>query len=390
MKICFLTNILTPYRCYFFDLIQSEMVKRNNDFKVFVMTESLPLRPWSYDTLKREYTVLLPCIKKMLGDIDYLYNFNVNKELLSFAPDILILAGSWTYPTIWKVLLSKKIHKKCKVLFWTESHTHNGLDSSTKTSGFISNLKKYIMNSCDGFCVPGKYALETVSTYVDVNKKEIIRLPNLVDNQYFYQANLMRENRKALREKNNVLEETFVFYTPARLVDLKGQLSFFTKVGDAVNNRDVLFALAGMGPDQKAIYKIADEKKLNIRLLGYQNQENIREWLALSDAFLLPSLSDPNPLSNIEAAWSGLPLCISCYVGNGPELVKDGENGVIYDTLDRSSVTEKISYVLTSGKPWCMIAGKISLEKAQSGFDGVNETQRFVEELNNYIEKSLE
>ena len=59
MKIAFLTNILTPYRCYFYDQLYNALKREKDDMKVFVMTGALPLRPWTYDSLKREYTTLL-------------------------------------------------------------------------------------------------------------------------------------------------------------------------------------------------------------------------------------------------------------------------------------------------------------------------------------------
>ena len=39
---------------------------------------------------------------------------------------------------------------------------------------------------------------------------------------------------------------------------------------------------------------------------------------------ILPSLSDPNPLSCIEACWSANPLIVSEHVGNNPEIITEG------------------------------------------------------------------
>ena len=381
MRIAFLTNILTPYRVFFFDQLYKTLRVEAGDMRVFVMTDSLPLRPWNFQDLKREYTVLLKSKKFFIHDNDFLISFNIKKEVIDFSPDILIVAGSWTYPTTWEVMFDKRITRNTKTFFWTESHNHTGIANSTKTRPAVRKIKQKLINRFDGFCMPGKYALETISQIVDVNSKTIIRLPNLVDDKYFDEANRIRNNKATLRMEKDIPMDRFVFFTPARMRDLKGQLPFFRNVIDAVKEKKVTFVLAGEGPDKDAIEEIGNQNNIDIRIYDYQTQEQIREWLSLADAFLLPSLSGPNPLSNIEAAWAGLPLCVSCYVGNGPELVEDGVNGVIFDTLNKKSVSEKIKFVLQQNKTWKENAGKISHGKAEEGFDSQKESIKFINAL---------
>lgn len=379
MRVAFLTNILTPYRVFFFDILY-ELLGLNN-LKCYVMTEMLPLRPWSYSDLKREYTELLKGKQLFFRGNDYLFSYNAIKAVSEFAPDVLIIAGSWTYPTTWAVMLSGKVKKKTKIFFWTESHNHTGVSNSTKTRPAIRKIKQVILKKFDGFCLPGKYALETITELIDLSQKKIVYLPNIVDNNFYSKANILRERKCELREEREIPEHNFVFFIPASMRQLKGQTPFFENVVDVVKDKPITFVLAGEGPDKNKIERIGKENDLDIRILDYQNQTQIREWYALSDAFLLPSLSDANPLSNIEAAWAGLPLCISCYVGNGPELVEDGVNGVIFDTLNKRSVCEKIEFVLEQDKEWVKKAGLLSHNKAEQGFDSIRESKKFVNTL---------
>lgn len=385
MRIAFLTNILTPYRIHFFDELFSQLNKTGDKLSVFVMTDELPLRPWKYQDLKREYTCLLQGKRMDIGTNDYLYNKTVIKDILGFQPDALIVAGSWTYPTVWKTVFSNKIKHQCPVLFWTESHDHTGLSNASKTKPVIKKVKKSILRQFNGFCVPGKYAIENISQYVDIDKVKIVRLPNLIDNEYYAVANEMRKNKMILREKKGIQDDAKVFFTPARMVDLKGQLPFFINVARIVKGKKVMFILAGEGPDKDAIKELAAKENMNLLVLDYQNQEQIREWEALSDAFLLPSLSDSNPLTNIEAAWAGLPLCVSSYVGNAPELVDEYSNGVVFDTLNKKDVEEKMSFVLSQDDAWFAQAGMLSYQKAQACFEVHSEVSKFIVELENRI-----
>ncbi len=379
MKIALLTNILTPYRCSFFDKLHEQLKQKNGDFRVFVMTESLPLRPWTYQDLSRDYTELLKGYKFSLGKNEYLYNHSVATRIRAFEPDVIIVAGSWTYPTTWWLMLSQKLKRICPVYFWTESHNHTGINNKSKKNGLIKWIKQLVLKQFDGFCVPGKFAQENIKEQITVDDRQFIHLPNLVDNQYYSQTLKMRKNKMDLRKQHGLASDSFVFFTPARMVEVKGQISFFSNVLNAVKNRNVTFILAGEGPDKGRIETIAKQNNLDVRINSYQNQEQIREWLAMADAFLLPSLSDPNPLSNIEAAWAGLPLCISCYVGNGPELVEDKKNGVVFDTLDAVNVSEKIRFILEQDDIWLVMAGNLSHQKAEYYFEVTNETGKFIE-----------
>ncbi len=378
MRIAFLTNILTPYRVHFFDMLHETVKKSDDDLAVFVMTESLPLRPWTYEGLKREYTHLLDGKRIDIGSNDYLFNPKVVKNILAFQPDALVVAGSWTYPTVCQAIFSKKLKKQCAIFFWTESHDHTGLQNASKTKSVIRYIKKTILKQFDGFCIPGKFARENIEQYISLDDAAVVRLPNLVDNAFYMQANVMRQNKTALRREKGIAEQTRVFFTPARLVDLKGQVPFFKNVAKILANTDTLFVLAGDGPDKQQLQDLADTHGINLHLVGYQTQAEVREWQALADAFLLPSLSDPNPLTNIEAAWSGLPLCVSCYVGNGPELVEDGVNGVVFDTLDEDSVTEKMNFVMHQSEEWFRLAGERSLAKAQQDFCSEIEANKYL------------
>ena len=381
MKVAFLTNILTPYRIHFFDEVFSQLTQIDGELSVFVMTDELPLRPWNYNDLKRKYTHLLTGKRIDIGTNDYLYNKTAIKDILDFKPDVLIVAGSWTYPTVWKTVSSNRIKQQCPVLFWTESHDHTGLPNASKTNPVIKKIKKFTLCQFDGFCLPGKYAIENISQYVDTNKVQIIRLPNLIDNEYYACANEMRKKKVILRKEKGIQDDMKVFFTPARMIDLKGQLPFFTNVAKLVKGEKVMFIIAGEGPDKSAIEELAARENINMCILDYQNQEQIREWEALSDVFLLPSLSDSNPLTNIEAAWAGLPLCVSSYVGNAPELVEEYLNGVIFDTLNKEDVEKKISFVLKQSDEWFLKAGNLSYQKAQENFEIHNEVSKFITEL---------
>lgn len=379
MKIAIVTNILTPYRKRFYEELSKQLQETKGELRVFVMTDQLPLRPWKYDELKEKYTELLPCKKVFIKGEDFLFNKDINSKINKFGPDIVIVAGSWTYPSLWKLMLFK-CRKKMKFFFWTESHNVRATKVGS-SNWIVRKLKQFFYRRFDGYCVPGTYANATVNELVgDYGIR--IKLPNLVDDEFYKFANVLRENKVVLREKYGVVEDRKIFISPTRLIPIKGIDLLLRNLSQVQGIENVTFLIPGEGPLEQEIRDISKQFGLDVRLLGYCDQMSIRELYALADFFLMPSLQDANPLTVIEAAFSGLPLCVSKYLGNCPELVIDRENGVVFDTVDKESVKQCFEFILTSTGEWRKNAGYRSLQIAENDFECENETKKILLKLN--------
>lgn len=80
-----------------------------------------------------------------------------------------------------------------------------------------------------------------------------------------------------------------------------------------------------------------------VHLLGKRSE--VAECLAASDAFVLGSNWEGNPLAVMEAMAAGLPV-ISTAVGGVPELVKCGEHGILVPPEDCDAMTSAMQWVL--------------------------------------------
>lgn len=380
MRIAVVTNILTPYRMRFYKEMHEQLTERGGAFKVYAMTKELPLRPWNYETLKEGFTELLSGFKLMYKGEDCLINCSIRNKLRDFNPNVIILAGSWTYPTSWLVMLRK--FKKTQYFFWTESHNVRAYPVVSK-SGFLQKIKTNFYMKFDGFCVPGRYATDTLNFLIG-NHGIRVRLPNLVDGEYYSEAIEMRLNKHTIRKMYNLPLGKRIFVTPARLISLKGIDLFLKQLVGNNNIKEAVFVLAGEGPLVNEIRQLAKENDLDVRLLGYCNQQTVRDLYAAADFFLLPSLQDANPLTVIEAAFAGLPLCISKYVGNSPELCIDRNNGVIFDTVIKTSVSNAFDFVMKASDSWIKDAGNKAHSIAQNDFSCRRETKKFIDYLTQY------
>jgi glycosyltransferase involved in cell wall biosynthesis len=92
----------------------------------------------------------------------------------------------------------------------------------------------------------------------------------------------------------------------------------------------VALAIAGDGPDRAALEQKASELGLDGRVtfLGAQPRERVLELFSASDASLLSSTWENFPHTVVEALAVGAPV-IATAVGGVPEVVHDGENGLL-------------------------------------------------------------
>jgi glycosyltransferase involved in cell wall biosynthesis len=103
----------------------------------------------------------------------------------------------------------------------------------------------------------------------------------------------------------------------ARVVVAAGRLSpeknYDLLIRAAALTPDLLFKIAGSGPDEQRLKDLA--KSLNIAdridFIGFQPRLEVLEMLAAGDIFVQPSLYEGHSLALIEAAKLGLPLIVS-------------------------------------------------------------------------------
>lgn len=93
---------------------------------------------------------------------------------------------------------------------------------------------------------------------------------------------------------------------------------------------EVTLAIAGDGPDRVALERRAVERGLEgrARFLGSVSRDQVLRLFRASDASVLSSLWENFPHAVVEALAVGCPV-IATAVGGVPEVVRDGENGLL-------------------------------------------------------------
>ena len=124
----------------------------------------------------------------------------------------------------------------------------------------------------------------------------------------------------------------------------------------------VEFLLAGDGPEQKVLPSLLTADNVKICVLPKMPQSELAEHYRNSDLFAFPTLGDEWGVVVNEAMIAGLPVLGSIYSQAVTEMVKDGENGWLFDPLDMQSIYEVLTRALLTPTSRLKIMSRCSQE----------------------------
>ncbi len=327
-KLIYLTNIPTPYRQIRFNKLNEILPKYGFELEVIYMAKIEPNRKWVLDKDSFKYKhKIYEGIQLQIGGLFAHFNPTLLLRLLKNDYDLIVIGGMAS-PTHWlsPFFISKK---KIKVM-----SVESNMYSVRRKTGLAYAIKKILLSKMDAYQVTGEPQIDFIKYfYPKAIKKEIIRLPNLINEEVFINSiDMIRNQSKSnLRESFNVDEDIQMWVLPARLISIKGIFPFLEMLK---NIKKIKLFLLGDGELRENINNFITKFNLPVTLAGFVQEEEILKYYAAADLFILPSIEDPSPLSPIEAIASGLPILVSSRIGNVKDVVKNGVNGWSYDPID--------------------------------------------------------
>jgi len=373
-----LTNIPTPYRLHFYKALAEELERRGWDFEVWFMAKTEPTRFWKFKEQDFHFRHrFFYGVRPTVSQIAFHFNPGVLARLLFNPPDVLMMA-QWMLPTNLLGMPMARWMGRSRILFWLESHQK----SSQHHSRLLNYIKHSFYTCCDGFATAGRFSREYIQSQVP--GKPVYSLPNVVEENSFRETVMLkRKDKVSLRAQLGIPAANRVFLIPARLIVEKALQQFFDAISsmpaEALNKLTLL--VAGDGPLRGALSQwIAEHPGFDVRLLGNVPADKMLSLYAACDALALPSLSDANPLSVIEACWSGLPLLLSDYVGNHPETLHPGRNGWLFNIEKPESVVRAVQDFLAVSDAELARMGSYSRQIAEADFQSGMVVKRFLDQ----------
>jgi len=374
MSLVVLSNIPTPYRTAFFDALAEEAARAGKRFHVLYCAKTEPGRHWPYEPskMKHAHTVLRGFHPSLTGIHAHL-NPGVLAELNLLKPDTLLIAGSWNTPTM--LVAGLNIYSPApRRFFWSEAHA----DAALHKSGLIAWLRRRVYRTFDGFAVPNAKSADWAIAQAG-GPRQVVTLPNAIDANFFARPSAV--SRQEARRQLGLEREGRVLVQVSVLSARKGVLELANAfLGlPAAERRGAKLLFVGEGEQRSRLETLAAGSEGAIRVLGQLPPKEVRRVLWASDAFVLNTRLDPNPLSAIEAAAAGLPIVMSAAAGNIREVVEEPKTGfVIRDPADPS---EALRSVLSASESELAAMGERAAQVARTQFDAVAVARTLIRQL---------
>lgn len=367
-------NIPSPYRLPLFEELDKQLKERGIIYHVDFMARGHNDRPksWLNPRLDVSHEYWLD-----IGIGQHHFNLGLVLSLIVNPPYYLDLGSP--YDTFTCILLALFCRSKVKIM---------ALEGNTKTpgrlGGFVGWFKRLIIKRATFLPVPGSDGRKFIGMHQQRTKIKLGQtpfIPNIIDQSQFHPRQYWPKRQiRATRERLGIDFDSKLCIIPARLVEVKGLVPLI-RVLDAQMIQGWKIVIIGEGPLKTKIEAEIANGNLNshIKVVDFVRYEDMPLIYAASDMLLLPSIYDPNPLSVVEALFSGLPIALSCMAGNVEEGVTEGRNGWILPVSDAELYRQKLVEVFSIPLERLMEMGKCSLEENSKFWDATPAIRKYLD-----------
>jgi N-acetyl-alpha-D-glucosaminyl L-malate synthase BshA len=253
----------------------------------------------------------------------------VKMEEVALKEDLDILHVHYAIPHSASAYLAKKLlHDKIKVV--TTLHGTDvqlvGLDPSYKS------ITKFSIEKADGVTAVSKFLRDATKREFGI-ENDIKVVYNFVDINQYPRINRSEKALASESKSKKVITHVSNFRGVKRIPDV---IDVFCKIS-AVEDAELY--LVGDGPDIPLAEEMVIKCDIKDKTRFFGNVQSIKEILAETDVFLLPSEQESFGLAALEAMASEIPV-IASNVGGLPEVIDHGENGMLCELGDTDSMAE--------------------------------------------------
>jgi glycosyltransferase involved in cell wall biosynthesis len=244
------------------------------------------------------------------------------------------LARQLDLPAVWAIHESFQL-----VEYWVAAYGENGIHPDVKTS---------VTDALRAATAVVFEAERTRSAYLGVgDDRRLVMVPYGIDLAGI-DAFLASSDRASVRRDLGLAEREMAIVSVATFEGRKAQAALVLAFAElAVDFPDAVLVLVGANasPYADAVREVVRRSGLadRVRLKGVTPR--VYEWYLACDAFVLPSDVESMPRSLLEVMAFGRPVAASSAWGV-PELVRDNENGLLFEPRDFDALTRALRRLL--------------------------------------------
>ncbi len=174
---------------------------------------------------------------------------------------------------------------------------------------------------------------ESVTKYFKIPRKKIMVIPHGVD---------LPAPVRDIRETWGISQDAFICISICRLVARKRLQDVINAVSE-LKDLNILYLIAGEGPEQTALKKLAEELGIQtqVRLLGRITEQEKADYLNAANLFVMPSSHEGFGISYLEAMAAGCPV-IASDQGGQTEFLQSGKHGFLVPVGDVDAIAQSV------------------------------------------------
>ena len=338
-RVVALTHYLPPYM----KAVLAEVAQQTRDFSVLLSTKLEPNRQFDTDWSGLQVTVQKSLMlrrpwKHGAGFKDELYvhvPYDTYSQLRRAKPDIV-----FSYELGVRSMVSaiyRRLHPKSRLAFCVcvSEHTEQGRGAARHL------LRRWLVRQADAI------------TYNGPSCRNYLKRFPIADERLFPfpYAQVSANQFTGALERSATNSHRLVCI--GQLIERKGVLPMLESLKHYCAERasqQVDLAFIGTGPLEAELKQAVVPSNLRLQFIGHIPPQQLSAELAKFGIMIFPTLADEWGLVVNEAMQAGLPVLGTPYAQASSTLIRDGENGWLYDPHEERTLFEKLDavYALTA------------------------------------------
>jgi glycosyltransferase involved in cell wall biosynthesis len=272
----------------------------------------------------------LPSLKHIFLYVTYIYKMcsfvkNNNIDLIHIHRS----NAKWTFALIAKLARIKSIY------------TVHNVFKHRKFTWFKGYLDRFTARKWFGlqFQTIGQSVYENELNYYKIPS---VKINNWYDAERFYPLTSSQEKNE-LRKKLNIPLECFMLISTGGCSWVKNHHDIFKAIA-ALKDKNIVYLHLGCGSTEQEEKQLAKDLGIekNVKFLG--NQNKVRDFLALSDVYVMPSKFEGLGNAALEAMAVGIPS-ILYNVSGLKDLIQNNDNGLLIEE-DFKTLAKSINWII--------------------------------------------
>ena len=185
--------------------------------------------------------------------------------------------------------------------------------------------------------------------------------------------------RVAIREQLRIDEEEPVFVFSGAVMRAKGIFELLEGFSRVTKDRHIAhLVLVGKIVDDADVRRFIIENGLTgrVHLVGQKSPDAMPAWLSVGDIMVFPSHAESLPSAVMEAMSCSRPI-VATNIGGIPEMVTEGETGLLVNPKDADALTKAMLEMLQRRDEWPEM-GRKAREAVVSRFSWAATAERYM------------